>query len=60
MAQESIAPDRILIVPGYTDAEILQMSSEEGQNKEINPPAALYIEAKNIGGIIIDGIITIK
>ena len=48
MSQESIAPDRILIVPGYTDAEILQMSSEEGQNKEINPPAALYIEAKNI------------
>ena len=35
MAQESIAPDRILIVPGYTDAEILQMSSEEGQNKEM-------------------------
>ena len=48
MAQESIAPDRILIVPGYTDAEILQMSSEEGQNTEINPPAALYNEAKNI------------
>ncbi len=57
MSEESIAADRVLIVPGYTDAEILQMASnestEEGEestttNTEVAAPASFYIEAKNI------------
>lgn len=47
MAQYKINSDKVLIVPGYTDAEILQNSSKDNKS-QISPPAAFYFEVQNV------------
>lgn len=49
MPQYKINTDKVLIVPGYTDQEILQNSSKNNSNNDkIAPPAAFYFEVKNV------------
>ena len=45
--QYKINNDKVLIVPGYTDQEILQNSSKKTANK-ITQPAAFYFEVQNV------------
>lgn len=47
MAQYKINTDKVLIVPGYTDAEILE-NSKKGKNAKLSPPAAFYFEVQNV------------
>lgn len=47
MPQYKINTDKVLIVPGYTDAEILENTGKDGSMK-ISPPAAFYFEVKNV------------
>lgn len=47
MADYKINNDRVLIVPGFTDQEILKNSSKDN-NKKIVEPAALYFSVDNI------------
>lgn len=50
MVQYKINSDKVLIVPGYTDSEILQNSSKDKKknNTKISPPAAFYFEVQNV------------
>lgn len=50
MAEYKINTDKVLIVPGYTDQEILQNSNKNKKknNTQIAPPAAFYFEVKNV------------
>ena len=50
MPQYKINADKVLIVPGYTDKEILR-NQEKGKkitNTKISPPAAFYFEVRNV------------
>ena len=47
MPQYKINSDKVLIVPGYTDAEILQNASKDTKD-QIAPPAAFYFEVQNV------------
>ena len=49
MAQYRINTDKVLIVPGYTDDEILENSKKKKEKKtQISPPAAFYFEVQNV------------
>lgn len=49
MPQYKINNDKVLIVPGYTDKEILENSSKKKKNKaKLSPPAAFYFEVQNV------------
>lgn len=52
MVQYKINTDKVLIVPGYTDEEILQNSEKKKKKKKNNtklaPPAAFYFEVQNV------------
>ena len=49
MVQYKINSDKVLIVPGYTDAEILQNANKKGNNNtKTSPPAAFYFEVQNV------------
>lgn len=49
MPQYKINTDKVLIVPGYRDDEILQNSSNNKKNNtQISPPAAFYFEVQNV------------
>lgn len=47
MADFKMTGSRVLIVPGYTDQEILQMADKNNKT-EVKEPRALYFNAKNI------------
>lgn len=47
MADYAINNSRVLIVPGYTDQEILQMADKNNKT-DVKEPPALYFDAKNI------------
>ena len=47
MSQYKINSDKVLIVPGWTDSEILQNSSKDATS-QISPPAAFYFEVQNV------------
>ena len=52
MVQYKINTDKVLIVPGYTDKEILQNENKKKKKKKnntkISPPAAFYFEVQNV------------
>lgn len=49
MPQYKINTDKVLIVPGYRDDEILKNSSKNKKNNtKISPPAAFYFEVQNV------------
>lgn len=50
MVQYKINSDKVLIVPGYTDDEILQNSSKKKKknNTKLAPPAAFYFQVQNV------------
>ena len=55
MAQYKIHSDKVLIVPGYTDKELLKQEDQKKKNKnkdtkakKISPPAAFYFEVQNV------------
>ena len=50
MVQYKINSDKVLIVPGYRDDEILQNSDKKKKenNTKISPPAAFYFEVQNV------------
>ena len=52
MVQYKINTDKVLIVPGYTDEEILENSEKKKKKKKNNtkiaPPAAFYFEVQNV------------
>ena len=51
MVQYKINTDKVLIVPGYRDDEILQNennSKKNNNNTKISPPAAFYFEVQNV------------
>lgn len=48
MVQYKINSDKVLIVPGYTDQEILENSSKKKASTKMSPPAAFYFEVQNI------------
>lgn len=51
MVQYKINTDKVLIVPGYRDDEILQNennSKKNDNNTKISPPAAFYFEVQNV------------
>lgn len=47
MVQYRVNADKVLIVPGYTDAEILE-NSKKDKNAKLAPPAAFYFEVQNV------------
>lgn len=47
MVQYRINADKVLIVPGYTDAEILE-NSKKSKSAQLAPPAAFYFEVQNV------------
>lgn len=49
MAQYRINTDKVLIVPGYRDDEILENEKKKKEKKtKISPPAAFYFEVQNV------------
>ena len=52
MVQYKINTDKVLIVPGYTDAEILKNEKNKKKKKnkkaKTSPPAAFYFEVQNV------------
>lgn len=49
MAQYRINTDKVLIVPGYRDDEILENEKNKKEKKsQISPPAAFYFEVQNV------------
>ena len=47
--QYKINTDKVLIVPGYTDKEILQNQDKKKKKQtKISPPAAFYFEVQNV------------
>lgn len=50
MVEYKINTDKVLIVPGYTDQEILQNANKDKKknNTKISPPAAFYFEVTNV------------
>ena len=40
--------DRVLIIPGFTDQEILQNSSKSKKTKKVTEPAAFYFSVDNV------------
>lgn len=40
--------DRVLIIPGFTDQEILQNSSKDKKKKKVTEPAAFYFSVDNV------------
>ena len=49
MAQYRINTDKVLIVPGYRDDEILENAKKKKEKKtKISPPAAFYFEVQNV------------
>ena len=49
MAQYRINTDKVLIVPGYRDDEILENQKKKKEKKtKISPPAAFYFEVQNV------------
>ena len=43
--------DKVLIIPGYTDEEILKQKKKDkktGKTQKITPPAAFYFEVENV------------
>ena len=47
MTEYKINNDKVLIVPGFTDEEILENSNRKASNK-ITEPGALYFEVQNV------------
>ena len=47
MADYAINNSRVLIVPGYTDQEILQMADKDNKT-DVKEPTALYFDAKSV------------
>ena len=47
MPEYAINNDKVLIVPGFTDAELLQKSNKKNK-KKIDTPTSFFFEAKNI------------
>ena len=47
MPSYAINNDKVLIVPGFTDAELLQNSSKKNQDK-VTPPTSFFFEVKNV------------
>lgn len=48
MVQYKIHSDKVLIVPGYTDAEVLENANKKKKNQKKAPPAAFYFEVENV------------
>ena len=50
MVQYKVNADKVLIVPGYTDEEILKNASKNKKknNTKISPPAAFYFQVQNV------------
>lgn len=50
MPQYKVNTDKVLIVPGYTDEEILENADKKKKksNTKIAPPAAFYFEVQNV------------
>lgn len=50
MVQYKINADKVLIVPGYTDEEILKNANKNKKknNTKISPPAAFYFQVQNV------------
>ena len=47
--QYKINTDKVLIVPGYTDKEILtNQDKKKKKQTKISPPAAFYFEVQNV------------
>lgn len=47
MVQYKIHSDKVLIIPGYTDEEVLQNKGKK-KTQKITPPAAFYFEVENV------------
>ena len=47
MVQYKIHSDKVLIIPGYTDEEVLQNTGKK-KTRKITPPAAFYFEVENV------------
>lgn len=50
MVQYKVNADKVLIIPGYTDEEILKNANKNKKknNTKISPPAAFYFQVQNV------------